>query len=67
MSPPARALRTVQVDLPGEAFDLHPWEPEAIAAEMLLLWLVEQVRARRLASGEAAELAQIPLEQRPPG
>ena len=63
MSTPARKLRTVQVELPGEVFDSHPWEPEAIAADMRLLWLVEQVRSRRLAHGKAAELAGLARER----
>ncbi len=63
MSTAARKLRTVKVDLPGEVFDSHPWEPAAIAAEMRVLWLVEQVRARRLGHGKAAELAGLPRER----
>ncbi len=60
MSAPARKLRTVQVGLPGEVFDSHPWDPDAIAAELRVLWRVEQVRARHLAHGKAAELAGLP-------
>ena len=62
MSAVARKLRTVQVDLPGEVFDSRPWEPEAIADEMRSLWLVEQVRTRRLSHGRAAELSGLPRE-----
>lgn len=35
------------------------WSPEDIAAEMRLLWLVEQVRTRRLGTGKAAELSEL--------
>ncbi len=63
MSTATRKLRTVEVDLPGEVFDSHPWEPDVIAAEMRVLWLVEQVRARRLAHGKAAELAGLSRER----
>lgn len=59
----ARRSRTVQVELPGDAFDSSPWEPEAIADELRVLWLVEQVRARRLAHGRAAELANLSRER----
>jgi predicted HTH domain antitoxin len=52
--------RTVQVELPAEAFDSHPWDPARIAADLRLLWLLEQVRERRLAHGKAAEMAGIP-------
>jgi predicted HTH domain antitoxin len=53
--------RTVRVELPEEAFQTHPWDPERIADELRLLWLLEQVRERRLGSGKAAELAGLPL------
>ncbi len=52
--------RTVQVELPAEAFESHPWEPERISEELRLLWLVEQVRERRLGHGKASEMAGIP-------
>ena len=52
--------RTVQVELPAEAFETHPWEPERISAELRLLWLIELVRERRLGHGKAAELAGVP-------
>ncbi len=48
------------VELPEEAFDSHPWEPLRIAEELRLLWLVDQVRERRLGHAKAAELAGIP-------
>jgi predicted HTH domain antitoxin len=53
----------VQVDLPAEAFTHHPWDPAEIAREMRALWLIEQVRERRLGYGKAAELAGIPKAQ----
>lgn len=53
--------RTVEVDLPEEAFQHRSWEPRAVAQEMRLLWLLEEVRSRRLGFGKAAELAGIPL------
>jgi predicted HTH domain antitoxin len=54
-------VRRLEVELPDEAFDHHPWEPKRIAQEMRALWLVEQVRQRRLGFGKAAELAGIPV------
>ena len=53
----------VQVDLPAEAFAHHPWVPAEIAHEMRALWLIEQVRERRMGYGKAAELAGIPKAQ----
>lgn len=61
MAKAAAKARTVQVDLPDEAFRHRPWEPHEIAEEMRLLWLLEEVRSRRLGYGKAAELAGIPL------
>lgn len=57
MSDLARKRRTVEVELPDEAFDFHRWEPNEIAAELRLLWLLDQVRQRRLGHGKAAELS----------
>jgi predicted HTH domain antitoxin len=57
----AAKARTVRVDLPDEAFQHRPWVPDEIAEEMRLLWLLEEVRSRRLGYGKAAELAGIPL------
>lgn len=54
---------SVQVDLPAEAFTHHPWAPAVIAREMRALWLIEQVRERRMGYGKAAELAGIPKAQ----
>ncbi|MES1242033.1 MAG: UPF0175 family protein [Acidobacteriota bacterium] len=49
------------MDLPEEAFQHRPWSPLKVAQEMRLLWLLEEVRARRLGFGKAAEMADIPL------
>jgi predicted HTH domain antitoxin len=56
-----RAARTLQVmvDLPEEAFGSQPRDPKTLARDLLLLWLVELVRQRRLAHGKAAELAEM--------
>jgi predicted HTH domain antitoxin len=61
MSRASRTRRTVEVDLPEEAFQHRSWEPREVAQEMRLLWLLEEVRSRRLGFGKAAELAGIPL------
>lgn len=53
--------RTVQVELPEEAFQHRTWKPQEVAQEMRLLWLLEEVRARRLGFGKAAELSGIPV------
>lgn len=55
--------RRVEVDLPTEAFAHHPWEPDRLAAELRELWLLDQVRQRRLGFGKAAELSGLPLAQ----
>jgi predicted HTH domain antitoxin len=55
--------RTIEVELPEEAFNQAPWEPDRVAEEMRLLWLLEQVRHRRLGFGKAAELAGLPLDR----
>lgn len=60
MSTATRKPKTVEVELPAEAFDFHPWDPTAIAEQLRILWLVEQVRERRLGHGKAAELAGVP-------
>ena len=59
MSDAARKLRSILVDLPEEAFHVHPWAPEEIAGDLRTLWLLELVRQRRLGHGKAAELAGI--------
>ena len=59
MSAPGRTV-TIQVEL--------PWSTEAKAApdlavvgeELRLLWIIEQVRLRRLGVGKAAEWATMP-------
>lgn len=51
----------LEVELPSEAFAHHPWEPARLASELRELWLLEQVRQRRLAFTKAAELAELPL------
>ncbi len=48
------------VDLPEEAFQHRPWSAAEVAREMRLLWLLEEVRSRRLGFGKAAELAEVP-------
>jgi predicted HTH domain antitoxin len=63
MSQGSTKARTVQVDLPDEAFQHRPWEPQEVAEEMRALWLLEEVRTRRLGFGKAAELAGIPLAE----
>ncbi|HEY4594041.1 MAG TPA: UPF0175 family protein [Thermoanaerobaculia bacterium] len=55
--------RTVQVELPGEAFQHRTWKPQEVAQEMRLLWLLEEVRTRRLGYGKAAELSGLPVAQ----
>jgi predicted HTH domain antitoxin len=55
------AARTVQVEIPEEAFQHRTWEPREIAREMRALWLLEEVRLRRLGWGKAAELADMPV------
>ena len=55
--------RTVEVALPTEAFHHHTWDPQEIAEELRLLWLLEQVRQRRIGDGKAAELAGVPRAQ----
>ena len=57
----APRTRTVQVELPEEAFASMPWEPREISRELQALFLVEMVRQRRLPHGKAAELAGMPL------
>lgn len=61
MTKTAAATRSVQVELPEEAFHHHPWDPAEIAVELRVLWLLEQVRQRRLGYGKAAELAAMPV------
>jgi predicted HTH domain antitoxin len=51
---------SLAIELPQEAFQHHPWHPETLAQELRTLWLMEQVRERRLGYGKAAQLAGIP-------
>jgi len=60
MSRGSSAARSVTVDLPDEVFHHRSWDPEGIAEEMRILWLLEEVRERRLGFGKAAELAGLP-------
>jgi predicted HTH domain antitoxin len=50
----------VEVELPAEAFRHRPWSAAEVSSDLRLLWLVDQVRQRRLGYAKAAELAQIP-------
>ena len=52
--------RLVQVMLPDEAFHHRPWDPERLAKDLCLLWLLQQVRDRHLGHGKAAELSGLP-------
>jgi predicted HTH domain antitoxin len=63
MSASLARVRPVTVDLPDEAFEHRAWNPQEIAGELRNLWLLEEVRARRLGFGKAAELACIPVAQ----
>lgn len=56
----AHASRSVTVELPEESFLSHRWDPEEVAGELRLLWLIEQVRQRRLGHAKAAELSGLP-------
>ena len=38
-------------------------EPADVAQEMRVLWLLEEVRTRRLGYGKAAELAGVPVAE----
>ncbi len=51
---------SVEVELPAEAFRHRPWSPAEVSSDLRLLWLVEQVRQRRLGYAKAAELARMP-------
>ncbi len=50
----------VEVELPAEAFRHQPWSASDVASDLRLLWLVDQVRQRRLGYAKAAELANMP-------
>jgi hypothetical protein len=49
----------VTIPLAGSDADAPP-DPETVGGELRLLWLVEQVRLRRIGVGKAAELAEMP-------
>ena len=51
---------SVEVELPSEAFRHHPWSSVEVASDLRLLWLIDQVRQRRLGYAKAAELAGMP-------
>jgi predicted HTH domain antitoxin len=50
----------VEVELPAEAFRHRQWSASDVASDLRLLWLVDQVRQRRLGYAKAAELAGMP-------
>lgn len=50
----------VEVELPAEAFRHQPWSAAEVSSDLRLLWLVDQVRQRRLGYAKAAELAHLP-------
>ena len=50
----------VEVDLPAEAFRHQRWSAAEVSSDLRLLWLVDQVRQRRLGYAKAAELAHMP-------
>lgn len=61
--PGTSKARSIVVDLPDDAFRHRRWDPREVADEMRLLWLLEEVRSRRLGFGKAAELAGLPTAQ----
>lgn len=63
MSRASEPARTVKVEIPAEAFQHRTWDPTEVAQEMRVLWLLEEVRARRLGYGKAAELAGVPTAE----
>ena len=50
----------VEVQLPAEGFRHHPWSAAEVASDLRLLWLVDQVRQRRIGYAKGAELAGVP-------
>jgi predicted HTH domain antitoxin len=60
MSQASSKEHCIQVELPEEAFRGRTLDAQEIAQELRLLWLLEEVRARRLGFGKAAELAGLP-------
>lgn len=63
MPPNVTSARKVTVDLPSEAFEVYPWDPDGVAHELRLLWLLDLVRQRRMGHGKAAELAGLPRSE----
>lgn len=61
MSRDSAHAKVVTVDLPDEAFQHRPWSAQEVSQEMRRLWLLEEVRSRRLGFGKAAELAGVPV------
>lgn len=59
MSTSSRAY-SVEVELPAEAFRHRTWSRSQVAADLRLLWLIDQVRQRSLGYAKAAELAEMP-------
>ena len=53
--------KVVTVELPDEAFQHRSWSAQEVSQEMRRLWLLEEVRSRRLGFGKAAELAGVPV------
>ena len=50
----------VEVELPAESFRHRTWSAAEVSSDLRLLWLVDQVRQRRLGYAKAAELARLP-------
>jgi predicted HTH domain antitoxin len=50
---------TVSVEVPLSTGEAAP-DPAAVGSELRLLWIVEQVRVRRIGVGKGAELAGMP-------
>lgn len=61
MTLPLKDIRRIEVELPEEAFAHHPGDAHQLARELRILWLLEQVRQRRIAFTKAAQLADLPL------
>jgi predicted HTH domain antitoxin len=51
---------TVSVELPLSAGDGAPPDPIVVGDELRLLWIIEQVRLRRIGVGKGAELSGLP-------
>ncbi|MGA7120598.1 MAG: UPF0175 family protein [Polyangiaceae bacterium] len=58
MSGPARTL-TVSVELPVASGAVAP-DSQVVSQELRRLWIIEQVRAKRIGVGKAAELSGMP-------